>query len=75
MIESFLTCFTQISFALNGHLDIFHPKYLVGRFLSHNWVLGRIMRFYNPGWGWGGKNAFSPKITDLTNFWGIFIAT
>ena len=42
-----LTCFTHISFALNGHLDQFLPKYLVGRFLSQNWMLGRITRFYN----------------------------
>ena len=45
MIESLLlACFTHISFALNGHLDQFLPKYL----LSQNWVLGRITRFYNP---------------------------
>ena len=38
----------MVSFALYGNLDQFPPKNLVGRFISHNWMLGRITHFYNP---------------------------
>ena len=37
-----------IEFALYGHHNQFPPKNLVGRFLSHDRVLERITRFYNP---------------------------
>ena len=48
MIDSFLTCFTHISLAFYGNLNQVLPQNLVGRLITHDRVLGRYTRFYNP---------------------------
>ena len=44
-----LTCFTHISLAFYGNLNQVLPQNLVGRLMTHDRVLGRYTRFYDPG--------------------------